>query len=154
MSYTRKELTAFSRALFEIHKGSTLEAAYQMPSEFKCVRRSLAERQSAARRDDNYLAALKLKHVSANRFCAKRRHSPHRFTSSELIELRKLRLTRRECEVIFWITRGLGDAGIASRLGCAPKTVSKHVENLLQKLNTETRLAAACAVQQWLAKRV
>jgi len=64
--------------------------------------------------------------------------------------LRAVGLTPRECEVVFWISQGKRDAEIAAILGCATKTVGKHVENLLAKLGGETRLAAAHAAQEWL----
>jgi len=52
-------------------------------------------------------------------------------------------LTARECEVVGWIAQGKRDAEIGAILGCATKTVSKHVERVLAKLGAETRLAAA-----------
>lgn len=67
-------------------------------------------------------------------------------------QLRAHGLTRRECEIVFWIAQGKRDAEIAGILGVATKTVSKHVENLLAKLGAETRLAAAHVAQQWLRR--
>lgn len=55
------------------------------------------------------------------------------------------RLTRRENEILHWITEGKRDAEIAAILGCATKTVGKHVEHILEKLGVETRTAAARA---------
>lgn len=52
-------------------------------------------------------------------------------------------LTRREHEVLQLITCGCTDAEIGRTLGIAPKTASKHVENILRKLCVETRTAAA-----------
>lgn len=52
-------------------------------------------------------------------------------------------LTRREREVLQLITCGCTDAEIGRKLGIAPKTASKHVENILRKLCVETRTAAA-----------
>jgi len=54
-------------------------------------------------------------------------------------------LTAREREVLSWIAEGKRDAEIASILGRAPATVSKHVERILTKLNVPTRLAAVRA---------
>jgi DNA-binding CsgD family transcriptional regulator len=51
-------------------------------------------------------------------------------------------LTKRECEVLFWVAQGKRDAEIAVVLGAATKTVGKHVENILDKLGVETRTAA------------
>ena len=52
-------------------------------------------------------------------------------------------LTRREQEVLRRIALGETDAVIGQTLGIAPKTASKHVENILRKLGVETRTAAA-----------
>jgi len=51
-------------------------------------------------------------------------------------------LTAREREILAWLAQGKRDGEIASILGVAPATVSKHVENLLRKLHVETRAAA------------
>ena len=55
-------------------------------------------------------------------------------------------LTKRENEVLEWISEGKRDAEIAAILGCAPKTVGKHVEHILEKLGVETRTAATRVV--------
>ena len=52
-------------------------------------------------------------------------------------------LTRREQEVLRRIALGETDAAIGRMLGIAPKTASKHVENILRKLGVESRTAAA-----------
>jgi DNA-binding CsgD family transcriptional regulator len=67
--------------------------------------------------------------------------------------LRERGLTPRECEVVFWIAHGKRDAEIATILGCAPKTVSKHAERVLAKFAAETRLAAAHAAREWLNRQ-
>jgi DNA-binding CsgD family transcriptional regulator len=54
-------------------------------------------------------------------------------------------LTRRECEVLGWIAQGKRDAEIGAILGIAKKTIGKHIEHLLSKLNVETRTAAVSA---------
>jgi len=51
-------------------------------------------------------------------------------------------LTRREGEVLFWITEGKSNPEIGRILGISPRTVDKHVERLLAKLQVETRAAA------------
>ena len=65
--------------------------------------------------------------------------------------LRVRGLTARECDVVFWIGEGKRDAEIAMILGCAARTVNKHVQNLLRKLGVPTRLSAAYLARQWLA---
>lgn len=57
------------------------------------------------------------------------------------------KLTRREQEVLQRIAMGETDAAIGSALGIAPKTASKHVENILRKLGVETRTAAAATTR-------
>lgn len=59
-------------------------------------------------------------------------------------------LTSRECEVLHWIALGKRDAEIATILGCAPRTVGKHIEHLLPKLGTATRQRAVHAARQRL----
>jgi DNA-binding CsgD family transcriptional regulator len=61
-------------------------------------------------------------------------------TPSELISLG---LTKREAEVLAWIARGKGNYDIGVILGTKRRTISKHVEHILTKLNVENRTAAA-----------
>lgn len=51
-------------------------------------------------------------------------------------------LTARECEVFSWLRAGKSDAEISVILGCAVRTVEKHVANLYQKLGVKNRVAA------------
>lgn len=53
-----------------------------------------------------------------------------------------LPMTKREAEILFWITQGKSDGVIAALLGISPRTVQKHVENIYTKLGVETRTAA------------
>lgn len=52
-------------------------------------------------------------------------------------------LTGRESEVFCWLREGKRNSEIAVILGCARRTVDKHVENILRKTGAETRTAAA-----------
>jgi DNA-binding CsgD family transcriptional regulator len=52
-------------------------------------------------------------------------------------------LTSRELEVFSWLREGKRNSEIATILGCARRTVDKHVENILRKTGAETRTAAA-----------
>ena len=52
-------------------------------------------------------------------------------------------LTEREAEVLTWVARGKGNYEIGVILGAKPRTVCKHVEHILTKLNVENRTAAA-----------
>lgn len=64
-------------------------------------------------------------------------------TSCSPSALKSLRLTDRESEVLLWVSQGKTDAEIGTILGLSPKTVSKHLERIYQKLGVETRTAAA-----------
>ena len=66
-------------------------------------------------------------------------------TPSELISLG---LTKREAEVLAWIARGKGNYDIGVILGTKRRTISKHVEHILCKLNVENRTAAAVVALQ------
>ena len=54
-----------------------------------------------------------------------------------------LRLTRREAEVLFWISRGKSNHDIGIILGAKTGTICKHVEHIFSKLNVENRTSAA-----------
>lgn len=53
------------------------------------------------------------------------------------------RLTAREAEVLYWVTRGKTNKDIGDILGTSPRTVNKHLEHIHEKLGVETRTAAA-----------
>lgn len=59
--------------------------------------------------------------------------------------LRRRGLSKRECEVLWWVCEGKRDTEIALILGISPRTASKHVGSILAKLKVETRTAAAAA---------
>lgn len=61
---------------------------------------------------------------------------------SQLPSNRDLQLTPREREVARWMREGKRNGEIAIILGCAVRTVEKHVENILCKTGAETRGAA------------
>ncbi len=58
-------------------------------------------------------------------------------------ELIKLGLTPRQGEVLYWIAQGKTNGEIAIILGTSPRTIDKHVEQLLERLGVENRLAAS-----------
>ncbi|MDZ8054367.1 MAG: response regulator transcription factor [Aulosira sp. ZfuVER01] len=62
--------------------------------------------------------------------------------SFSIAALEFLGLTKREAEVLFWITKDKSNAGIARVLGCCEGTVRKHLENLYKKLGVQTRTGA------------
>lgn len=57
--------------------------------------------------------------------------------------LAALGLTPREREVMQWLSEGKRDREIAIILGLSSRTVEKHVCHIFEKLNVETRTAAA-----------
>lgn len=63
-----------------------------------------------------------------------------------------LGLTRREAEVLLWVSYGKSSSDISDVLEISPRTVQKHLEHVYEKLGVETRSAAAAiairAIQQ------
>lgn len=57
--------------------------------------------------------------------------------------IRRAALTPRETEVLYWLARGKTNRDIADICGMKPRTVTKHVEHIFEKLGVETRAAAA-----------
>lgn len=55
----------------------------------------------------------------------------------------RFRLTAREAEVLHWVAQGKTNRDIGEILGTSPKTITKHLEHVFQKLGVETRTAAA-----------
>src|SRR3954466_16367675 len=55
----------------------------------------------------------------------------------------ELGLTRREGEVLSWLSKGKTNRDIAQILGLSPRTVDKHLEQVYAKLGVENRTAAA-----------
>lgn len=58
-------------------------------------------------------------------------------------DLVALGLTPRQAEVLYWIAQGKTNGETAVILGTSPRTIDKHVEQLLERLGVENRLAAA-----------
>lgn len=51
-------------------------------------------------------------------------------------------LTAREAEVMHWIAEGKTNPEIATILGAGHRTIDKHIERILAKLDVPTRSAA------------
>jgi len=58
----------------------------------------------------------------------------------------QFRLTAREAEVLYWVSKGKTNRDVGDILGASPRTVTKHMEHILPKLGVETRTAAAALV--------
>jgi DNA-binding CsgD family transcriptional regulator len=56
------------------------------------------------------------------------------------------RLSRREHEVLRWVSRGKTNPQIAAILSISAGTVQKHLEHIYDKLGVRTRAAAAVAL--------
>ena len=52
-------------------------------------------------------------------------------------------LTAREAEVLYWVVKGKTNRDIGDILGTSPRTITKHLEHVFEKLGVETRTAAA-----------
>lgn len=60
-------------------------------------------------------------------------------------------LSCREVQILHWVTRGYSNPQIAKKLFISPRTVSTHVEHLLVKLGSQSRVQlAALAVEAGL----
>ena len=55
-------------------------------------------------------------------------------------------LTPMESRVGFWLAEGKTNWEIGVIVGCATRTVEKHIERILSKLHVENRTAAARAI--------
>jgi DNA-binding NarL/FixJ family response regulator len=59
----------------------------------------------------------------------------------------RVRLTRREWEVVEEVGRGLRNREIARALGISEKTVKTHLNNIFSKLHVESRFTLALWAQ-------
>jgi|GEM_PF-4437759 len=77
-------------------------------------------------------------------------HVPELEAPAGIQKLVQLGLSKREAEVLWWLALGKVNKEIASILGVSFRTVQKHVENILRKLELENRHAAAVHAAAWL----
>ena len=63
---------------------------------------------------------------------------------------RRLGLTPREAEVLFWVAQGKSNKDIADILSLSPRTVNKHLEQVFAKLGVENRSSAAAMAARLL----
>jgi DNA-binding response OmpR family regulator/DNA-binding CsgD family transcriptional regulator len=62
-------------------------------------------------------------------------------TASDLKE--KLPITKRESEVLYWVSQGKTSWEISQILEMSPRTVNKHLEQIYKKLGVDNRTSAA-----------
>lgn len=60
-------------------------------------------------------------------------------------------LTRREAEVLLWVSYGKTNKTISEILGISPRTVNKHLEQVFRKIGVETRAAATAIAVRLMA---
>lgn len=74
-------------------------------------------------------------------------------TPPEALLARAFGLTAREAQVLHWVAQGKTNRDIGDILGMSPRTVTKHLEHVFEKLAVETRTAAAKLAMESLAAR-
>ena len=109
-----------------LHLDLDQESFPSLPLKIEQAERQLTIRLVADRSRDQYLLLLEEQALPS--------------FSVDALEL--LGLTQREAEVLYWIAKDKGNAGIARVLGCCEGTVRKHLENLYKKLGVHTRMGA------------
>lgn len=65
--------------------------------------------------------------------------------------LNRLPITKREAEVLLWLSKGKSNWDIATILAIKPRTINKHLEQIFKKLSVDNRTAAAGLVLETLA---
>jgi len=98
-------------------------------------------------RDAACLEALKPHIVSAYRH-ARRTAETTRLEPATDLSTPAPPLTRRESEVLYWVSMGKTNQEVGTILGARPLTVKKHLEHIYDKLGVPNRTAAARMSQQ------
>lgn len=63
----------------------------------------------------------------------------------------KLPITKREAEVLLWISNGKTNWEVSQILNISPRTVNKHLEQLYKKIDVDNRTAAAALALKTLS---
>jgi DNA-binding CsgD family transcriptional regulator len=74
-----------------------------------------------------------------------------RVAEHDAVPLRRLGLSEREAQTLWWLTKGATTQGIATELGLSVGTVKKHLEHVYRKLGVSTRTAAVAQAFDALA---
>jgi len=56
--------------------------------------------------------------------------------------IHRFKLSAGEAELLYWVVKGTALRDIADVLGSSPRTVQKHLDQVLEKLGVQTRSAA------------
>jgi len=76
-----------------------------------------------------------------------------RRAAGDFAPLRRLGLSERETEVLYWMSEGKSNPEIGIIVGAASATVKKHAENLYAKLGVDNRAAATRLAFECLQKK-
>jgi DNA-binding response OmpR family regulator/DNA-binding CsgD family transcriptional regulator len=66
---------------------------------------------------------------------------------------RRVGLTEREGQVLYWLTKGKANRDIAEILGLSTRTIDKHLQQIYAKLEVENRTSATAIAVQLLRER-
>ena len=109
---------------------------------------------------DDYLTKPIAKADLLNAIAARLKRNEQQLSSGSLTPnfdspepLLGLGLTPRVAEVLLWVAQGKTNADIATILGISEWTVKKHVLEIFEKLNVETRTAAGLRAIEVLSSR-
>ncbi|MGQ9425412.1 response regulator [Gilvimarinus sp. F26214L] len=99
------------------------------------------EKTPKSRSSEKSLSLTLVQILSANEILLKLSQVSN-ISGEELLKT-KLNLTRRESQVLFWISNGKTNWEIGQILEMSPRTVNKHLEQIFPKLGVQNRTAAA-----------
>lgn len=102
---------------------------------------------------DDLVAAIQARLIRQRQNARVRRDQPEAeidFSSAKPLE--SLGLTPREAEVLLWTAQGKSNGDVATILGMSDKTVKIHLGHIYEKLNVETRTAAALQAVEALSR--
>jgi DNA-binding CsgD family transcriptional regulator len=96
-------------------------------------------------RDAAALDALRPHIVAAYRNAVRHRRASEGRVKRSSVETA---LTKRESEVLYWVSMGKTNGEVGEIIGAKPLTVKKHLEHIYDKLGVPNRTAAATAARQ------
>lgn len=70
------------------------------------------------------------------------------FESTQQEELEKIKLSKRETEILIQLSKGLNYNAIAENLIISPSTVRKHIENIYKRLQVHNKMEAVLKAQK------